>query len=60
MQYRKFFLTLLIVVLGYKLMTTALPLINKPSDAALYEGIVLLFVAVAGTLTALRLLWRRS
>ena len=45
MQYRKTMLTLLVAVLGYKLMATALPLMNKPSDADLYGGAVLLVFA---------------
>ena len=60
MQYRKIFLTLLVAVLGYKLMATALPLMNKPSDATLYGGAALLVVSVVGTLTVVWLLWRRS
>lgn len=60
MQYRKTLLTLLIAVLGYKLMATALPLMNKPSDAALYGGTALLVFSLVFTFTALRLLWRKS
>ena len=58
-HFRPFF-TLLIVVFGFKLMTIALPLMNKPSSAAFYLGGTLLLVAVAGTLTAVRLLWTWS
>ena len=60
MQYGKILLTLLIIVLGYKLMIVALPLMNKPSDRALYVGATLLITSVAGTSAVLRLLWRRS
>ncbi len=60
MQYRKLLLTLLVAVLGYKLMATALPLMNKPSDAALYGGAALLVFSLVGTCVAIRLLWRKS
>ena len=60
MQYRKVSLTLLIAVLGYKLMATALPLMNKPSDAALYGGAALLVLSLVATFIALRLLWSES
>lgn len=60
MQHRKILLTLLIAVLGYKLMATALPLMNKPSDTALYGGMALLVFSLVATFTALRLLWRKS
>lgn len=60
MQYRKSVLTLLFAVLFYKLMVTAFSQMNKPSDAALYGGELLLAVSVIGFLTAVRLLWRRS
>lgn len=59
MQYRKSVLTLLFAVLFYKLMVTAFSLMNKPSDAALYEGEALLAVSVIGFITVVRLLWRR-
>lgn len=60
MQYRKPVLTLLSAVLFYKLMVTAFSLMNKPSDAALYEGEALLAISVIGFITVVRLLWRRS
>ncbi len=60
MQYQKLLLTLLIAVLGYKLMAIALPLMNKPSDRALYGGEALLVLSLVVTVTALRLLWRKS
>ena len=60
MQYLKSFLTLLVIVLTYKLMVTAFSLMNKPSDAALYGGLVLLALTVTGCVTSVRLLWRRS
>lgn len=60
MQYQKPALTLLLAVLFYKLMVTAFSLMNKPSDATLYGGELLLAVSVIGFLTAVRLLWRRS
>ena len=53
-------LTFLIVLCGYKLLTVALPLMNKPSSAAFYLGVLLLFAALAGTFSAVHLLWRRS
>ncbi len=52
--------TCLIVLCGFKLLTVALPLMNKPSSAAFYLGVLLLFTALAGTFTAVQLLWRRS
>lgn len=60
MQYTKFLLTLLITVLAYKLMVTAFSLMNKPSDAALYGGMLLLATTVIGFVASVRLLWRRS
>lgn len=60
MQYVRVLLTLLMIVLGYKLMIVALPLMNKPSDRALYVGATLLVTSVAGTAAVIRLLWRRS
>ena len=60
MQYQKSFLTLLLAVLTFKLMVTAFSLMNKPSDAALYGGELLLAVSVIGFLAMVRLLWRRS
>lgn len=60
MQYRKFFLTLLVLILAYKLMVTAFSLMNKPSDAALYGGLTLLALTAIGSITIVRLLWRRS
>ena len=60
MQYRTTFLTLLVIVLSYKLMVTAFSLMNMPSDAALYGGAALLAFTAIGYLTAVRLLWRRS
>ena len=60
MQYRNILLTLLFIVLAYKLMVTAFSLMNKPSDAALYGGLALLVVTAIGFVTAVRLLWRRS
>ena len=53
-------LTFLIVLCGFKLLTVALPLMNKPSSASFYLGLLLLFTALAGSLTAIQLLWRRS
>ena len=60
MQLGRVLLTLLITVLAYRLMVIALPLMNKPSDAALYEGAALLVLTVVGFITLIRLLWRRS
>ena len=60
MQYRRFLLTLLMTVLGYKLMVIALPLMNKPSDLALYSGALLLAITAVGYIAVVRLLWRRS
>lgn len=60
MQFRRFLLTLLITVLGYKLMVIALPLMNKPSDVALYGGATLLVLTAVVFVTLIRLLWRRS
>lgn len=60
MQYRSSLLTLLVIVLSYKLMVTAFSLMNLPSDTALYGGTALLVVTVIGFITAVRLLWRRS
>ncbi len=60
MHYGKVLVTLLMIVLGYKLMIVALPLMNKPSDRSLYLGAVLLVTSVAGTAAVIRLLWRRS
>ena len=60
MQFAKVISTLLMIVLGYKLMIVALPLMNKPSDRSLYLGAALLATSVAGTAAVIRLLWRRS
>ncbi len=60
MQYLKSFLTLLVIVLSYKLMVTAFSLMNKPSDRALYGGMALLALTAIGLITSVRLLWRRS
>ncbi len=60
MRSRRLLLTLLITVLGYKLMVIALPLMNKPSDAALFGGATLLVLTVVGFVILIRLLWRRS
>ncbi len=59
MQFRKPVLTLLVIVLAYKLMVTAFSLMNKPSDAALYMGTALLALTAIGFLSSVRLLWRR-
>ena len=58
MQYRKPLLTLLVIVLSYKLMVTAFSLMNQPSDATLYGGEALLALTAIGFTTAVRLLWR--
>ncbi len=60
MQYLKSLLTLLIIVLSYKLMVIAFSLMNKPSDSALYGGLALLALTVTGCAASVRLLWRRS
>jgi hypothetical protein len=60
MRYLQSLLTLLLTVLAYKLMVTAFSLMNKPSDTALYGGTFLLVVSLVGTMTAVRLLWRKS
>jgi hypothetical protein len=60
MQYRKPVLTLLVIVLAFKLMVTAFSLMNQPSDAALYGGEALLVLTAIGSIASVRLLWRRS
>ena len=53
-------LTILIVLCGFKLLTVALPLMNRPSSASFYLGVLLLCIALAGSFTAVRLLWTKS
>ena len=59
MQYGRVLLTLLITALAYQLTVIALPLMNKPSDLALDEGIGLLALTAVGWIALVRLLWRR-
>lgn len=60
MQWRKVLLTIGFTVLAYKLMVMALPLMNQPSDRALYAGVLLLLVTATGYITVVALLWRRG
>ena len=60
MWFRKYrvVLTLLALVLAFKLMTASFHWMNLPSDAAFDGGLAMLVVTVVAVLTILRSLWR--
>ena len=53
-------LFLLVVILGFELMTAAFHLLNLPSDTAVYGGIALLVCDAVVVSYATWFLWRRK